>query len=102
MQGPSSHYFITFMVCLQTDEAWNYYAGAAEMAALAQFMQVRWFDLFQDSLVFSFYNFIYNYSMLKYYCIRFQLCAVFIHNASKDSTRNIIVVSWLVKRFSSI
>ena len=25
----------------QTDEAWNYYAGAAEMAALAQFMQVR-------------------------------------------------------------
>jgi len=24
---------------LQSDEAWNYYAGAAEMAALAQFMQ---------------------------------------------------------------
>ena len=24
---------------VQSDEAWNYYAGAAEMAALAQFMQ---------------------------------------------------------------
>ena len=24
---------------LQSDEAWNYYAGAAEMAALSQFMQ---------------------------------------------------------------
>jgi|CryBogDrversion2_2_1035213.scaffolds.fasta_scaffold455959_1 hypothetical protein len=23
----------------QSDEAWNYYAGAAEMAALAQFLQ---------------------------------------------------------------
>ena len=27
------------MFGLQSDEAWNYYAGAAEMSALAQFMQ---------------------------------------------------------------
>ena len=25
----------------QSDEAWNYYAGAAEMSALAQYMQVQ-------------------------------------------------------------
>jgi hypothetical protein len=29
------------LLFFQTDEAWNYYAGAAEMAALAQFMQVQ-------------------------------------------------------------
>ena len=27
------------MFLFQADEAWNYYAGAMEMAALAQFMQ---------------------------------------------------------------
>ena len=30
-----NHIFIIF----QNDEAWNYYAGAAEMCALSQFMQ---------------------------------------------------------------
>ena len=36
-----SSFIVIFLAIFQTDEAWNYYAGAAEMAALAQFMQVK-------------------------------------------------------------
>jgi hypothetical protein len=36
---PTKTLKIIFFIIFQNDEAWNYYAGAAEMCALSQFMQ---------------------------------------------------------------
>ena len=35
----ASTYIYLYSFIFQNDEAWNYYAGAAEMCALSQFMQ---------------------------------------------------------------